>query len=173
MQEEYTFRGQRSDERVIMSMNQHAWLLMPVVYWWLVIIALITAVIVWLGFSGWYGYLIFTLVVIGVLNSIYQYYLWNGGFYIITNQRVIKMDQVTLFYRQISEAEIDRIQEISTDVRGPIKTMLNFGTVKIQTASSSGRLDLDNVPAPYDIQQEIARVQRKVEHEPATSPVLR
>lgn len=170
---EYNFRGRRSDEQVIMVARYHAWLLMPIVYWWLVLIALLGGIIWYFGASRVTSIAIAVITVVGGLHTLYQWFLWNNGTYIITNQRVIRIEQVSLFSRQISEAELDRIQEISTEIRGPIHTLFNFGTVRIQTASSTGKVDLEDVANPYDIQQEIVRVQRQLMEKGARPAVSR
>ncbi|MEX0594509.1 MAG: PH domain-containing protein, partial [Patescibacteria group bacterium] len=114
-------------------------------------------------------YVILGVLILGGMYSFYIWFLWNNGTYVMTNQRVIRIDQLGIFRRQISEAEIDRIQEISTEIDGPIRTMLNFGDVKIQTASREGRVVLEDVVDPYDIQQQIVRVQREMA-ESTTAP---
>ena len=159
--EEYTFQGQRSGERVIVLVNQHTWVLLPVAITWLVLLAIIGGALWYAGASKISSVIVGAAVLFGIFYSIYQWYVWNNSNYIVTNQRVIKIDQIHLFSRLISEAEIDRIQEISTDISGPIHTMLNFGTVKIQTASTTGMMDLEEVPDPYNMQQEIVRIQRE------------
>lgn len=165
MNDEYTFRGQRSDEKVILIAKCNAWLLMPIVIFWLVIITIYILTIRWFGFSHITSIVLVAGVIIGSLYTLYKWYLWNGGTMIITNQRVIRTEQIGLFRREISEAEIERIQEISTEISGPIHTLLNFGTVKIQTASSSAKVDLEDVSNPYDIQQQIVRLQRETRHD--------
>lgn len=173
MEEEYTFRGKRSDEDVLIVMNEHAWTMMPIAYIWILAGALIMISLKFFGASSISSIVTGVSVAISVLYSAYKYYIWYAGFYIVTNQRVIKNDQLTLFSRKISEAEIDRIQEISTNISGPIRTMFNFGTIKIQTASSTGQLDLVDIPNPYDVQQQIARVQKQKEVKTPTAAVLR
>lgn len=158
---EYTFRGRRSGEKVLLTVRQHVWLLMPIVIVWLLLIAAIIVLFTWLGASKISSFGLVAILLFGGLYSFYQWFLWNNGTYIITNQRVIKIEQNSLFDREIAEAEIERIQEISTEIKGPIRTMLNFGTVKIQTASNTGNVDLENVTNPYDIQQEIVRIQHE------------
>lgn len=171
MSEEYSFRGKRSNEQVLLVVKQHPWVLMPIVWVWLVLITII-ALLVWkFGLSTISSYAIFGVLGFGLLYSLYQWFIWNNSDYIITNQRVIKIDQNGLFNREISEAEIERIQEISTEIKGPIRTIFNFGRVKIQTASSYGRVDLEDVVDPYDIQQEIVRVQRSVSESSSDSRV--
>lgn len=159
--EGYSFQGQRSGEQVVVLVNQHTWVLLPVALTWLILIAIIAGSFWIFGASSISSVIVSGAVIFGALYSIYQWYIWNNGIYILTNQRVINIDQVNLFNRLISEAEINRIQEISTEIAGPIHTMLNFGTVKIQTASTTGMMDLENVPDPYNIQQEIVRIQRE------------
>jgi membrane protein YdbS with pleckstrin-like domain len=159
--ETYTFQGQRSGEEVVVLVNQHTWVLMPVALVWLLLLV-VTGLSFWyFGASRVTSVVVAAVVIFGILYSVYQWYLWQYSNYLVTNQRVIKIDQNSLFNRLISEAEINRIQEISTEVSGPIHTMLNFGTVKIQTASTTGRIDLEDVPDPYNIQQEIVRIQRQ------------
>ncbi len=160
--ETYTFQGQRSGEQVVVLVNQHTWVLLPVAITWLILL-LITGGAFWLaGASKISSVVVAGAVLFGIFYSIYQWYIWNYSNYIVTNQRVIKIDQIHLFSRLISEAEIDRIQEISTEISGPIHTMLNFGTIKIQTASTTGMMDLEDVPDPYLMQQEIVRIQREM-----------
>jgi len=161
-QSSYTFEGQREGEQVIATFKQHSWILFPV-------FALLIALLIVLGFSFhlfgaslptsiWIG----LTIIVGGGFGLYRYFLWNNSLYILTNQRIVKVDQKSLFNRQIAEAELSRIQEISTQISGPIRTLLNFGTIKIQTASSSGgQMDLENVPNPYLVQQSIVQAQRQ------------
>jgi len=160
MEDEYSFRGKRSNENVLLVVRCHPWILMPIAWFWLVMIGLATLSLYFFGASTITTYVILGILLVGGLYSFYIWFLWNNGTYVITNQRVIRIDQLGLFNRQISEAEIDRIQEISTEIKGPIRTMLNFGDVKIQTASQEGRVILEDVVDPYDIQQQIVHVQR-------------
>ncbi len=161
-EEEYNFRGRRADERVILVAKFHSWLLMPIFYTWLVLVAISAVALYFFGASRFGSYTVVAMVIIGVLYTFYQWFIWTNGTYIITNQRVIRIEQIGLFNRQISEAEIDRIQEVSTEIKGPIHTLLNFGTVRVQTASNDGKVDLEDVADPYDIQQEIARIRKVI-----------
>ena len=158
----YDFRGRRANENVLMLVSYHSWLLMPIIYVWLVLVALVSGVMWYFGASQVTSIALVVAVVFGVISSFYRWFLWNNSKYIITNQRIIRLNQIGLFNREISEAEIDRIQEISTDIKGPIHTLLNFGTIRIKTASEDSRVDLVNVVDPYDIQQEVARIRQEI-----------
>ena len=157
----YTFRGQRADETVTLVTKQHIWLLMPIVLVWLIIVAVVGATLLIFGASRVTSILLVVLTVIGLAYSFYFWFTWNNSDYIVTSQRVIKIDQGSLFNRMISEAEIHRIQEISTEIKGPVRTLLNFGVVRIKTASDDSKLDLDDVTNPYDVQQAIVQIQKQ------------
>lgn len=160
--EEYTFRGQRSDEAVLLVARGHVWKMAPAFLVWLIVILIMIPVFMFFGASKYTSWTLVAFVVWGLFYTFYRWFIWNNGLAIITNQRVIKIEQRGLFSRQINEAELARIQEISTEISGPIRTMLNFGTVKIQTASSTAKVDLEDVPSPYDIQQSIVRAQKEL-----------
>jgi membrane protein YdbS with pleckstrin-like domain len=166
----FNFRGRRPNEEVVAVVKQHVWLLFPIVLAWAILLAVLLVILHFFMASGVSSVAVAVVIVAGGIYSIYKWFIWNNGLYIVTNQRVIKVDQRGLFNRLISEAEIERIQEISTDINGPIKTVLNFGTVKIQTASTTGQVDLWNVPHPYDIQQQIVALQRSQKDGPISSP---
>lgn len=166
----FNFRGRRPNEEVVAVIKQHVWLLFPIILVWAILLAILLVVLNFFMASSISSIAVAVVIVSGGLYSIYKWFIWNNGLYIVTNQRVIKVDQRGLFNRLISEAEIERIQEISTDINGPIKTVLNFGTVKIQTASSTGQVDLSNVPHPYDIQQQIVALQRHQKEPSVSSP---
>jgi len=159
--ESYQFRGQRPDEEVVLVTKQHIWLLMPIAIVILVVLLINGVVFWWFAASKITSVSILLTVVFGGIYSFLFWFSWNNSDYILTDQRVIKIDQLSMFNRVISEAEIHRIQEISTEIKGPIKTMFNFGTVKIKTASDNSRLDLDDVSNPYDVQQAIVQIQKK------------
>ncbi len=157
----YTFRGQRADETVTLVTKQHVWLLMPIALVWLVALVVFGGSLLIFGASRATSIVLVALTVIGLAYSFYFWFTWNNSDYIITSQRVIKIDQVSLFNRMISEAEIHRIQEISTEIKGPVRTLLNFGVVRIKTASDDSKLDLDDVTNPYDVQQAIVQIQKQ------------
>lgn len=64
---------------------------------------------------------------------------WLGYYldvWIITSERVIDIEQKTLFHREISEISLDRVQNVTIEVPGFMATVLKFGNMKIQTAGA-------------------------------------
>jgi uncharacterized membrane protein YdbT with pleckstrin-like domain len=54
--------------------------------------------------------------------------------WVITDQRVIDIDQKGLFRREVSEFILARIQDVKIETPGFIGTVLKFGNIRIQTA---------------------------------------
>ena len=61
-----------------------------------------------------------------------KYYL---DVWYVTEKRIIIVDQKRLFDREISNIRFDKIQDVMVEVDGFIPTFLNFGNIKVQTAS--------------------------------------
>ena len=62
-----------------------------------------------------------------------NYYL---DVWVITTERIIDVEQKTLFHREISEISLDRVQNVTVEVPGFVATVLKFGNMKIQTAGA-------------------------------------
>ena len=74
---------------------------------------------------------------------------------ILTNIRIIDIEQKGLFSRDVSTLQLERIQDINVKVHGVIPTLLKFGDVQIQTASVEREFIIEGVPHPYDIKDAI------------------
>ena len=64
---------------------------------------------------------------------------WLGYYldvWIVTNERIMDVEQKTLFHREISEISLDRIQNVTIEVPGFLATMMGFGNIRIQTAGA-------------------------------------
>jgi len=86
-----------------------------------------------------------------------DYYL---DVWIITDQRIVNVEQKGLFSREVSELEHIRIQDVTTDVKGLIPTIFNYGDVYIQTAAEKERFAFRSVPDPYAIKNLVMQLQK-------------
>jgi uncharacterized membrane protein YdbT with pleckstrin-like domain len=88
--------------------------------------------------------------------------------WIVTSERIINVEQKGLFSREISELQLEKIQDISTEVLGVIPTFLNYGNIFIQTAGEKERFLFRCVPNPYHIKDAIMSLQEKKQCKSAT-----
>lgn len=54
--------------------------------------------------------------------------------WIITNVRLIKVEQKSLFHREVSEFLLSRIENVTTEIPGFIATFFKFGNITVETA---------------------------------------
>jgi hypothetical protein len=73
---------------------------------------------------------------------------WFFNVNIITDERIIDIDFYNLIYKEVSDANIDKIQDVSYRMGGAIRTIFNYGDVIIQTASEVPNFEFLAVPRP-------------------------
>jgi len=76
---------------------------------------------------------------------------------VITNKRVIDIEQFSLFSRDIVDVPMEKIQDIKVKVSGFLPTMLNFGDVHIQTAGQSPEIIVRNLMEPDKVQKIVSQ----------------
>ncbi len=83
---------------------------------------------------------------------------WWNDTYTVTEDRIIDVEKLPLFLsEQRREAQLSDIQDISLDMDSPLKMMLNFGNIIVQTAAGEGAFTFDHVPNPRKVKEEITR----------------
>ena len=73
---------------------------------------------------------------------------WFFNVYIVTDERIIDIDFYNLIYKEVSDANIDRIQDVTYKMGGVIRTLFNYGDVLIQTASEVPNFVFKAIPNP-------------------------
>jgi membrane protein YdbS with pleckstrin-like domain len=76
---------------------------------------------------------------------------WYFDLFLVTDQRVIDISFNNLLNKHFAEADISRIQDVSSSVRGVFGTFFNFGDVLIQTASEINQINFERVSNPEKI----------------------
>lgn len=100
--------------------------------------------------------LIFSLVVI------YQSIIFWLDRLVVTNMRIYQIDWKYLTVRTESEALLDDIQDVTTGEKGiwAYFRILDYGTIKIETASSHVTLFFQDAPNPEGMRQFIYNVRQ-------------
>ena len=81
-------------------------------------------------------------------SFIYGFLKWFYNVNIITNKRVIDYDFLGLFTSEISEARLDKIEDITSKQSGVLKSLFDVGSVYIQTAGAKAEIEFDNITNP-------------------------
>jgi hypothetical protein len=106
------------------------------------------------------------LIILGA--SIYYLSMWMLFFlsfinyyldvWIVTNHRIIDMEQNGLFARTVSEEKIEMVQDITSEVDGFFPTIFSYGNIYIQTAGKLERFHFEQVPHPEAIRDLIIKL---------------
>ncbi len=70
---------------------------------------------------------------------------------IITNDRLIHIEQESLFARTVSEMDLRKLQDVTSEVTGILPSIFHFGTITIQSAGATDKFILRNVPNPNEL----------------------
>src|SRR3989337_3757782 len=82
---------------------------------------------------------------------------WFFHVNIVTDERIIEVDFFNLVSREITDANIDQIQDVTPRVIGAVRTCFNYGDVVIQTAAAIPLITFEAVPNP----DKVARILRE------------
>ncbi len=107
-------------------------------------------------FESYTPAIVFTLAAWLLLSTMAAAASWTRYFldlWIITDRRIILIEQISFFNRRVSNFRLERLQDIRVTISGIIPTLLNFGTVQAQTASASeSNFSTRNLPDPRGLQ---------------------
>lgn len=97
------------------------------------------------GISVW---LIFSLMAAFMTWTHYYLDLW-----VVTDHRIIAIDQVQFFNRKISSFRLERLQDMKVTINGIIPTFLNFGDIHAHTAGTGEEnFSTTGLPDPRELQ---------------------
>ncbi len=172
---EINFPGQHNDEQIILFLRRH----------WFIFFAHLLSILA--GIAGLilaYFFFIFfdpsfsqseyySLLLFG--ESLGTLFIWNLFFilwldyyldaWIVTNERIININQKGFFNRDISELKLTKIQDVTSEISGFIPTLLNYGNIHVQTAGEKERFVFYQIPDPNKVKNVIVQLQEKEQRE--------
>lgn len=151
-----------TDERILIQVRKH-WFILAVQVLSLVVVAIIPPLLYFFiaskltgifdvstyGSFLIFGYTVWLLFIwMGLFNVWTNYYLdvWT-----ITNKRVFTVDQRGFFFRTTASFRLERLQDIIISVNGIIPTLLDYGTLEIQTAGEERNFKQFGLPGPASL----------------------
>jgi hypothetical protein len=154
------FPTQKPEEKIFLLLRRHWFGYVAFIIIGLVMsIPLIILFIYWVSFQQDFSPIllnisilaasIYLLFIIGLLLfGFIDYYL---DVYIVTNERIVDIEQNGFFRRKISELHLHQVQDVNAQVKGAFATMLHYGDIHIQTAGERENFIFKAVPNPYRI----------------------
>ena len=158
------FTGQDRGENIVLLLRQHPAVLIPQVGMIiflllapLIVPPLINLVNIELS-PGDYMFgiglgLLWMLLAISV--AAVTFFKWFFNVNIVTNERIVDIDFDQLFNHKVSEAQLEKIEDISHTAVGMWAVIFDFGSVYVQTAAEQREFEFRRVPRPRDVQDTI------------------
>lgn len=152
----YYFDGQRDNEKVVTVWRRNPWTLSGKVF-----------IIILLSWGAVFAYQYFGLITLALwliivpLFCFYAWFIWWNDIYILTNQRLIDIDQRKLFHKIVAEIPLENVQEVVYETKGLRETIFKFGTVKVLTGSGNTVSVVKGITEPLAVQQVILRESTK------------
>lgn len=108
------------------------------------------------------------------LLFLYQQFLdyWLD-LWILTTRRIINIEQTGLFSRVRSEVRLYRVQDVTSEIHGLVRSLFDFGMVYIQTAGEQHRFTFEDIARPKFAAKEImmqAEKDQRVHEQEITTP---
>jgi|SRR3989344_1090879 len=97
---------------------------------------------------------------LGIFMSWIMYYL---NVQVITNERIIDVNQKGLLHHETTEFNIEVLQDATTEIKGLIANALDFGNVKVQTAGENQNFVFDHVAHPHKIARTIMELHQQAQ----------
>lgn len=99
---------------------------------------------------GWY------LATVGFIIGNFLHWFFN--IYIVTNERIVDIDFYYLLFKRFSQAELEKIQDITYSSGGIFATVFNYGNVIVETAGEAPNIEFEMVPRPDRVVETIRSI---------------
>lgn len=101
---------------------------------------------------------------------LYVYYFFHItdfflDIWIVSNKRILDINQSGLFSRNSAELSLDKIQDITVDVRGLLPTIFGYGSISLQTAGTQREFVMSSVSNPTKAKDIIMKAYQSHEEE--------
>ncbi len=165
------FKGVGEDEEIIKVLHRNWFYLLQqfLLLFFLSAIFFVAIIFVPIFFPDFFGsqskeFMLFFENFFMLVIWMYGFLIWIDYYFdiwIITNKRIVNIEQKGMFSRKVSEMEYSKMQDITTEVVGFLPTIINYGDVKIQTAGEREEFVFRTVSDPYHIKNIIFNMQKK------------
>ncbi len=98
------------------------------------------------------GSIYYLYIVLFFYATYIDYYL---DVWIVTNKRIIAIEQKGLFNRTTSETELERVQDVTASQKGFFATFFTYGDITVQTAAERIQFVFKQVDNPFEVQGKV------------------
>lgn len=146
----------RPGEQLLMMVHRH-WIVFAFKIGYLLILIITTLII--LSMKWWLITLFGSAIFWGGLSIYWMFFLtfillsWINDeldLFLITDQRIIGIEQISALSRRVTECGLNRVQEVNAEVTWILQTVFHYGHVHIHTASEHSDMIVSYAPDPVE-----------------------
>lgn len=164
-----TFDGILSDEKVILLARKHRFFFYLPIFLFIFLVSLplfllnfLVDFTIYQKFHNLVWFLITIYISILWLTLFFNLMIYSLTTLIVTNKRIIKIEERGLFNYDRAEIELNKIQDIQVNISGLLGNFLNFGQISIQSAGTEIKFNFDLLPSPLKIKDEILKAKNSI-----------
>jgi len=159
------FENQAKDEQIILVLRAHP---ITQIYW--IINGIILLIILFLLnfilplFLTWLQILFFNIFCLVIILAYFwlNFLGWFFNLGIITTKRVLDIDLHSIIYKEVSMANLERIEDITSKSSGFFASIFDYGNLFIQTAGTEVNIEYINIPHPSMVEKIINQLSSNV-----------
>ncbi len=171
------FENQHEKEQVLLVLRQHPilniqWIFISIlmVFAPFLVFPILPFATVFPGIFGVFALLVWYMLIIAYAME--SFLFWYFNIYIITDERIIDVDFYSMIYKEVSEAKIDKIEDVTATTAGFLGAFFNYGTIVVQTAAEKRQFEFAAVPYPARVTKFLNELMLEEEREKMEGRVM-
>ena len=148
----------RKGEVVKKVLKRHWMAFLGLFFYLFLVIVVVISIYLTMWFTAWSNFIVIVLLMIA---SVLLYVEWLNNeldMYVITNKRIIGIDQISFLNRTVSECSLADVQEVNSKTKWVLANIFDYGSVVIQTAWNASNFHMSIVPEPLKSARQILNV---------------
>ncbi len=145
----------RQWEVVKKVLKRHWMAFAPLFFYTILLLVVISSVYLSMWFTALSNFINILLISTSILFLYVEWLNNELDMYIITNKRIIWIDQVSFLNRTVSECSLADVQEVNSKTKWALANIFDYGSVTIQTAWNASNFHMAIVPNPLQSARQI------------------
>ena len=109
----------------------------------------------------WLYFLVIGMILFSVIWVLVLMRQWANTVMILTNHRILDIDQSNLWNRKIAMVDLGKIEEVLVETHGITKLFWKYGSLQLFLANGNLSLRFDYVIKPEELQEKIYQLQKQ------------
>lgn len=119
------------------------------------------------AFAKYAAYFDFSTSLSRALLGAWLLIIWTGAWgaftryfldvWVLTNKRLVDIDQKGYFSRQVSSLLLSRVQDVTITIKGVVPSLLGIGNIHVQSAGATEEFTMRGIPRPEQMRDLILK----------------